>query len=236
MRRVKLWDLPVRLCHWLFVLLLPALWWTAETRDIDLHVKLGLGMLGLVAFRLVWGLVGSSSARFAAFLKGPGAVLGYLKGLSGPQQPSVGHNPAGGWSVVILLTLLAVQVTIGLFAQDVDATHSGPLNHLVSYDTGDRMRHWHELGFNLILAFVVLHIAAVGYYLFAKKDNLVRPMVTGSRDLPESLAAPRIAPWWRAVLVALFAALLALWIGIGAPLSKAEYDAARQAPPAEDYM
>lgn len=236
MRGVKLWDLPVRICHWAFVLLLPALWWTAEKRDIDLHVKLGLVMLGLVVFRLVWGLVGSSSARFASFIRGPVAVLGYLKGLKGGHSPSAGHNPAGGWSVLALLTLLAAQVTIGLFTQDVDATHSGPLNYLVTYDTGDGLRHWHEWGFNLILAFVVLHLAAIAYYVIAKKDNIVRPMITGSRAFPQGVAAPRIAPLWRALAVGVLAALLAVWVGIGAPTSKAAYEASKQAPPAEDYM
>ena len=236
MRRTRLWDLPVRLVHWSFVALLPALWLSAENGKIDLHKTLGLIMLGLVVFRLLWGLYGSSTARFANFVKSPGAVLRYLKGVrSGETETAVGHNPAGGWSVVILLLLLAAQATVGLFTIDVDGIESGPLNYLVSYDMGDVLREVHELLFNLILAVVGLHVAAIVFYAVVKKDRLVPPMVTGSRDLPASLPAPRIAALWKAIPAILIAAALAWWVGKGAPRSLAELNAPPP-PSAADYM
>ena len=235
-RRTKLWDLPVRLVHWSFVALLPALWWTGEEGEIDLHRTLGLIMLGLVVFRVLWGLYGSSTARFASFVKGPRAVLAYVRGLRGGEHRAVaGHNAAGGWSVVILLSLLAAQVSVGLFAQDVDGIASGPLNYMVSYETGDALRGVHGLLFNLILLFAIVHIAAIIFYTFVKKDPLVPPMVSGSRDLPEDLPPPRIAPLWKAIPAAVLAAALAVWIGMGAPRSL-EQATAPPLPSAEDYM
>ncbi|MFM6932675.1 MAG: cytochrome b/b6 domain-containing protein [Novosphingobium sp.] len=237
LRRTRLWDLPIRVVHWSLVVLLPLMWWTAEEHDVDLHKTLGYGILALVAFRIIWGFVGSSNARFGQFLKGPGAVIDYVRGTfsGGPNKVHAGHNPAGGWSVLVLLLLLATQVGIGLFAQDVDGLASGPLAYLVSYDTADTMRERHELVFNLILAFVVLHIAAVLYYSLVKKDRIVPPMVTGSRDLPEDLTAPRIAPLWKAALVLAITSAFAWWIAMGAPTSLRQLT---QPPPpsAEDYM
>ncbi len=216
---IRLWDLPVRLVHWSFVALLPALWWSAETGRLDLHQTLGLVMLALVAFRLLWGAVGSETARFSAFLRGPRAVMGYVKGLrGGGHAPAAGHNPLGGWSVLTLLGLLAVQVTLGLFAQDTDAVGSGPLNHRVSWDTAEALTEAHELGFNLILAFVALHLAAIFYYRVIRRDDLVRPMLTGRRTFPSGTAEPRMAPLWRAGACAAVAAALAWWLSFGAPL------------------
>ena len=134
------------------------------------HILLGEVFLGLVVFRVLWGLVGSQTARFSAFLKGPRGVLGYIRGIPGPKRP--GHNPIGGWSVVAMLALLAVQIGLGLIAQDIDALKSGPLSHLVSYETSDAAREWHHLLFNGILVLVALHICAILFYLFVKRDNL----------------------------------------------------------------
>ena len=232
----RLWDLPVRLVHWSLPLLLAALWLSAEQGKLDLHKTLGLVMLGLLAFRLLWGFVGSSTARFASFVAGPGRVLAYVRGLRGEAQaaPAVGHNPLGGWSVLALLGLLTVQVGLGLVAQDTDAVESGPLNYLVSYDTGKLAGEIHEAVFNLILLMVAIHLAAIAYYHFAKRDNLIAPMVTGSRRFAVPVIAARMAPWWRAVVCAILAAALAWWIALGAPKPG-------QAPPtkqmdASEYM
>src|SRR5687768_2369014 len=113
-RRIRLWDLPVRLVHWAFVLLLPALWWTAEEGEIEWHRRLAYMMLALLLFRLLWGFFGSATARFSQFVKGPAGILSYLRDRPGPRV--VGHNPLGGWSVLLLLGLLATQVALGLFA------------------------------------------------------------------------------------------------------------------------
>jgi len=229
---IRLWDLPVRLVHWSFVALLPALWWTAENDRLDLHRTLGLVMLGLVAFRLLWGLVGSETARFSAFVRGPRTVLGYVKRLRGGMHvPAAGHNPLGGWSVLTLLGLLALQVTLGLFAQDTDALQPGPLNHLVSWDAGELLTEVHELVFNLILAFVALHLATIFYYRVIRRDDLVRPMLTGRRTFPAGTAEPRMAPLRRAAACAGLAAALAWWLAQGAPLPGEEPAAEEQIMP-----
>jgi cytochrome b len=236
LRKTRLWDLPIRLVHWSLVLLLPAMWWTAENDNLSLHMTLGYVAVAIVLFRIIWGFVGSSNARFSQFLKGPGAVAGYLRGFfSGePAKAHAGHNPAGGWSVIILLLLLAAQVGLGLFALDEDNVGS-PLTSMVEYDTARSLAEIHELGFNLILAFVVIHIAAVLYYSLVKKDRIVPPMVTGSRDLPEDIEAPRIAPLWKAAVVLVITGAFAWWISKGMPTSLEQLN---EPPPAsmEDFM
>ncbi len=236
LRKTRLWDLPIRLVHWSLVVLLPLMWWTAENDNLSLHMTLGYVALAIVLFRIIWGFVGSSNVRFSQFLKGPGAVADYLRGFlsGGPAKAHAGHNPAGGWSVIILLLLLAAQVGLGLFALDEDNVGS-PLTSMVDYETARSLADIHELGFNLILAVVGIHIAAVLYYSVVKKDQIVPPMVTGSRDLPEDVEAPRIAPLWKAAVVLMITAAFAWWISKGAPTSLEQLN---QPPPAsmEDFM
>ena len=213
---VALWDLPVRAIHWAFVLLLPVLWWTGEEGEIELHKTIGIVMLGLLIFRILWGFVGSSTARFANFLRGPAAVLGDLRNTA--SGPVVGHNPVGGWSVVALLLVLLAQVAFGLFAQDVDGIESGPLSYLVDYDSADAAREWHHLVFNVILGLVALHVIAILYYLFRRRDNLIAPMISGRRTFAEPVEAPRLAPAWRVAACAAVAGAVAWWVSLGAPL------------------
>jgi cytochrome b len=175
-------------------------------------------MLGLVVFRILWGLVGSSTARFTGFVRGPAAIRAYLASArSGSGKPVVGHNPLGALSVLGLLGALGLQVALGTIAQDTDAVASGPLNHLVSWDTAVAASEAHEVVFNLILVLIALHIAAILYYRFVKRDNLVAPMVTGRKAFPVDVPAPRIAPLWRALVVALVAAGVAVWLSWGVP-------------------
>ena len=216
--RIKLWDVPVRVIHWALVLMMPALWWTAESGDLTLHKQLGYAMLALVVFRLFWGFAGSTTARFASFLKGPRAIGTYASGLFGKEREIiVGHNPLGGWSAAALLLLLAAQIAIGLFAQDVDGIESGPLSYLVSYDTADAARGWHHFLFNVLLGFIALHVAAILFYLFVKHDNLVGPMITGSKGFGSAVTQPWFAPMWRIAVGALLSAALAWWISEGVP-------------------
>jgi cytochrome b len=213
MQPVRLWDWPVRLIHWSFVLLMPALWWTWKANEIQLHETLGYVTLGLVAFRLLWGVFGSQTARFAAFVRGPKAIWSYLRGTA---EPTAGHNPIGALSVIALLGLLAAQVVIGLFTQDVDGIESGPLTYLVSYETADAARHWHGLLFNVLLGLIVLHLCAILFYAVVKRDNLVGPMLTGRKRM--DVAEPRFAPWWRIAVGIAISAGLAYWVSRGCPL------------------
>ena len=209
--RVRIWDRPTRLFHWLVVALVPAMWWTAEEELTEIHMILGRTMLGLVLFRLLWGVFGSSTARFANFVKGPGAVLAHLRGKAGHL---VGHNPLGAFSVVALLLLLAVQVGLGLFASDEDGIYSGPLAHLVGADASETLTERHETMFDVLLVLIGLHVAAIVYYTWFKRQDLVGPMVTGRGEAPEAAAPMRPASRWRFVLAASSAAAIAFFLGV----------------------
>lgn len=193
---VRVWDWPVRLTHWAFVACLAVSWWSAEQRAMDWHRYSGYALLGLLVFRIYWGLFGSSSARFASFVHGPGNVVSYIRGAR--EHRDAGHNPLGGWSVAAMLTLLLAQVLIGLFVSDVDGLESGPLSHLVSFGTSRTLAEIHETVFNVVLGLVVLHVAAILFYLLAKRDNLIVAMLTGRRRA-KGMISMVPAPAWRIV-------------------------------------
>lgn len=217
--RVKLWDLPVRIIHWSFVVLLPALWWTWKSGDMATHRLLGYVMLGLLVFRLFWGFAGSATARFATFVKGPRAVAGYMSRLFAKEgEPVIGHNPLGAWSVVALLGTLIAQVCLGLFTQDVDGIESGPLTYLVSYDTADAARHWHGLLFDALLWLVGIHLCAILFYLVVKRDNLIGPMISGNKRWPMPVAPQAGAPTWRIVAGIALAVAISWWVSQGCPI------------------
>lgn len=215
--RVRVWDLPVRICHWSFVVLVPIMWWTAENSEMRWHMRAGTLLLALLLFRILWGFFGSSTARFTSFVKGPGAVIAYLRGIWDKHGEVLGHNPAGGWSVVALLLVLSTQVTLGLFAGDPFDGATGPLNDLVGVSTAGQFTDWHELLFNVILALVGLHVAAIAFYLMGLGDNLIGAMISGKRDASEVPAAMAPVPAWRAFACAAVAAGVAAWVYNGAP-------------------
>ncbi|MCB1689561.1 MAG: cytochrome b/b6 domain-containing protein [Halioglobus sp.] len=202
-----LWDIPTRVFHWLIVCCLPLAWWSAEEHRYDLHQWIGYSVLVLVATRIVWGFTGSRHSRFVDFLVGPGAVLSYLRG---GRASSAGHNPLGGWSVVLLLSLLLLQAVSGLFNSD-DVLFSGPLYYWADTGFRDAMGVVHDVAFNALLALVCLHIFAVLYHQFRLKENLVQAMLRGSAPGREGRARP-VAWWWAALLLGLLA--LALWWGL----------------------
>ena len=207
--KVRIWDAPTRLFHWLLVVLVALLWWSAEEEKLDLHLTLGLVILGLLVFRLLWGLFGSSTARFANFVRGPRAMLAYLSGRAGFV---LGHNPLGALSVVALLGLVSVVVGLGLFAGDEDGLYSGPLAHLIDPDLSEELTDLHEDSFNVLLVLIAIHVAAIVYYRLIKRDDLVTPMVTGMREAPEGTAPMVAASWWRFALAVAAAAGIAWWI------------------------
>ncbi len=181
--RVRVWDVPIRLVHWLIVLLIGLSWWTAETGRLEWHSYSGYGLLALLLFRLYWGFFGSSTARFANFVRGPGAVIDYLKSrwVTAP-----GHNPLGALSVIALFALLAAQIVLGLFSVDVDGIESGPLSLYVSFEAGRVAAKWHDRVFGVLQWVVVLHVVAVLFYVWVKKQNLIGAMFSGRRDYATS--------------------------------------------------
>ena len=207
--RVRVWDVPVRLCHWLIVLFVAASWWTAETKRMDWHRYSGYALLALAVFRVYWGFFGSSTARFAEFVRGPRTVVGYLRGR---WAAIPGHNPLGALSVLALLGLLLTQIVLGLFAVDVDGIESGPLSTYVSFDTGRAAADWHDTLFDALLWLIGLHVAAVLFYLLYKKENLIATMLHGMRAFPEGQAASvRTASWFRLIVGVVLAGLLT-WV------------------------
>lgn len=185
--RVRVWDLPTRLVHWLIVGCVGVSWWTAETGRLEWHRWSGYALLGLLVFRIYWGFFGSSTARFASFVRGPRAVFEYMRG---SWKIAAGHNPLGSWSVVALIVLLLAQVGLGLFAVDVDGIESGPLSMYVDFDTGRDAAKLHDVLFNVLLAVVCVHIVAVLFYAIFRKENLVGAMVTGAREYRVADVAP----------------------------------------------
>lgn len=213
--RARLWDAPTRLVHWALVGLIAFAWWSAETGKMDWHRWSGYAVLHLLVFRLIWGVWGSANARFASFVKGPAATLAYLRTLPSRAKADMpGHNPAGAWSVLTILAVLIAQVATGLYAVDVDGIESGPLSDRVSFDLGRRMAHWHHWSFWALEALVLLHLAAIAFYLVWKRANLVRAMVTGRQEFSSD---PKLgfAPLWRAGVAAVIAAGLAWFVARG---------------------
>jgi cytochrome b len=207
------WDLPTRLFHWVLVGLLGFSWWSAENHRLDLHLISGIAVSGLILFRILWGFLGSETSRFAHFLRGPRAVRDYLRG--SPTGPAIGHNPLGGWSVILLLLLVAAQVATGLFAVDVDGIESGPLSHLVDFEQGRVAAEWHELSFNLLLVLSAIHVLAILFYLLVLRRNLVRPMITGFIPAVSGSTSAQKAPPWRLVAAVAVAGAFAYGVANG---------------------
>ncbi|MFL6856623.1 MAG: cytochrome b/b6 domain-containing protein [Allosphingosinicella sp.] len=209
--RVRIWDAPTRIVHWAMAALIPFSWWTATHDQLERHRASGYALLGLLLFRLIWGVAGSETARFARFVKGPRAILAYLRG-AGPA--AAGHNPLGALSIVAMLAALALQIGLGLFAVDEDGIESGPLSWRVDFDTARWAAGLHHKMFWLVAGLAALHVAAILFYAIRRRRNLVTPMVTGRAQAEGE--APAMAPWWRAVIVAAVAAGLAWFVASGA--------------------
>jgi len=207
--RVKIWDVPVRLAHWSLVVLIAFSWWSGSEGGnmMTYHMWSGYCILTLVLFRLVWGFIGSSPARFSTFVRGPRAVGRYLGTMRRRQASGhPGHNPVGGWSVVLMLASIGVQAGTGLFAND-DIMTEGPLYRWVSKATSDLLTSIHHFNFNVLLVLVGLHVAAVPFYLFYKSENLVGAMFTGMKRVAGPMEELRMAGATRAVAAFLAAAV-----------------------------
>lgn len=193
---VLVWDLPVRLFHWLMVASFAGAWLTAESERWRLvHATLGYTLAGLIVFRLVWGFLGSRHARFADFVRGPRAVARYLKSLvAGRAEHHVGHNPAGALAIVLLLALGAVTTAAGwAIYNDIG---------------GEWLEEAHEAAATLMMAVVGVHVAGVLVSSWLHRENLVRGMITGRKA---GTPADAIASPWRSVAVVMLVAVLGFW-------------------------
>ncbi len=208
---MRVWDAPTRLFHWAIVVLVAVSYTSVQLDWLDIHFLSGYTLLTLLLFRLAWGFVGSETSRFHQFLRSPLAGFRHLAQFTRREPDNeVGHNAAGGWMILVLLGLLAVQVTTGLFSND-DATADGPLRHLVSKATSDRISSVHAFNFNLILAAIGLHVLAILAYALIKKHNLLWPMITGRKRLPGATRQPRMASPLLALLILALAGCI-VWV------------------------
>jgi cytochrome b len=203
---IQVWDAPTRLFHWAIVVLLCTSWLAERRGWTELHFLSGYSILALLLFRLAWGFVGSETSRFSRFLKSPLAALRHLAHLYRREPDTeIGHNAAGGWSVLLMLVLLAVQVATGLCAND-DANTEGPLFKYVGKDWSDWLSHIHAVNFKLIQIAVAAHIVAIIVYAVVKRHDLARPMITGRKYLPDAISPPAIANPVRALILFAIAA------------------------------
>ena len=218
---MRVWDGATRLFHWSLVVLiavsyLSVTFATGTRADLlmRIHLASGEAILALLLFRLAWGVIGSQTARFSQFLGNPLHAFGHLaKMFRREPDLQVGHNPAGGWMVVLLLLLLSVQVGTGLFANDDGATE-GPLMHLVGKAGSDTLSEIHSVSFNLLMVAMAVHVITIVLYAVFKGQNLTRPMITGKKKLPAATRAPRMASPLLAGLVFVIAAGIAAAVAL----------------------
>lgn len=210
--RVRVWDGPTRLFHWAIVLLIAAAYVCWRLDWIDWHQRVGEAVLALVCFRLLWGWFGSETSRFSHFCASPAVALRHLRELL-HREPDrqVGHNPAGGWMVLLLLALLLGETLTGVFVA-YDVADEGPLTEHTPAVLANAISALHSLLWDALLAAVALHLLAVLTYAVAKGQNLAGPMITGFKRLPAGTPAPRVAAPWRAWMLAGCGALTAAFI------------------------
>jgi cytochrome b len=215
------WDLPLRLFHWLLVLSIAASWYTAENSEeyvtagenvysyTQIHFWLGYWCLGLIAFRILWGFIGPKHARFASFLAGPGRLVGYGRTVfQRNSTPTVGHNPLGGWMVVVMILMIGAQAVTGLFLIDNTEIYSAPYHSAVAAETAGSLARFHHINFDVLLWVMGLHVLAILFYVVYKRQNLVGPMFTGSKaamSVPEREAITG-SQWLKALIVILVCA------------------------------
>lgn len=213
---VAVWDWPVRLAHWVIVVLVVALITTGKIGNDALvwHIRCGETLLAVVLFRVAWGFAGSGNAHFASFVRGPAAVARYVRSLlRGPHEVHATHNPLGGWMVIALLLAMLVQAGTGLMTQD-DIGNEGPLVKVVSDALSESAGYVHRRAWWVVAALAVVHVAAVLAYLVVLRDNLVRPMFTGEKRLPAGAADPTgaTASTGRAVVLLAACAGIVWWV------------------------
>jgi cytochrome b len=202
-RTVLVWDIPIRVFHWLIVALVVAAYATWRLNWMVLHGWVGDAVLTLLLFRLMWGFLGSETARFSRFLTSPRIAVQHLKNaLRREPDRQMGHNPAGGWMVLLLLALLLAETLTGLYVAN-DIADEGPLTELVPAWVANAIAASHAILWDALMAAIVLHVLAIAGIAAIKGQNLLRPMITGTKVLPASTPAPRVGSAARAGLLLL---------------------------------
>ncbi len=213
-KKIKVWDIPTRLFHWLTVGLLFSLWWTADSGEMEWHQICAYSFMVLIIFRLLWGVIGSETARFSDFIAGPKKVMAYVTGKK--TSPVVGHNPLGGYMVLFMLAVLSLQLVSGLFSSD-DIFTEGPLYSMVSSDVSRWFTWLHKVNFNVILACIILHISVILIYAI-RGNNLVSAMISGNKKLSDEELSmlsntPKMASSILAMsLVLILSAVIGYWL------------------------
>ena len=213
MPKQRVWDLPVRLTHWLLAALIAFSWWSVKYHHTDWHIWSGFAILTLLLFRLMWGVVGSSTARFANFVRGPRQLVRYLRG----DWRGLGHTPLGALSILALYFVTLSQVLLGLFNEDDDGLFAGPLANHLSPDTTDKIRDLHETNFYILLGLIGLHIAAIIYFRVVRGKKLTKPMITGRTAIDTRAEPMRPGKWWAAPICLALALAITRWVVAGAP-------------------
>jgi len=187
-------------------------WWSVHHHHTDWHIWSGCAILTLLIFRLLWGFVGSSTARFSRFVRGPTAVLAYLRG----GWRGIGHTPLGALSILALFGAVAIQAGLGLISEDEDGIYTGPLSGLVSINTSDMARDIHELWFDVVVGLIVLHVAAIIFFRLRGR-KLTLSMITGRAALGPGIQPMRPGKWWAALICLAVSIGIVRWIVAGAP-------------------
>lgn len=198
---VIVWDLAVRVFHWSLALAIAAAFVTHWLGERQLHMYAGYAAASLVVFRILWGILGSETARFGQFVRGPGALLAYLE--TGARD-RLGHNPLGALSVLAILVAVLLQAGSGLFAND-DIFFDGPWAGVLTKDTSDSVTGYHDLNKNILIALIALHLGAV-YWYRRKGEDLLGPMLSGRKTVAPGTVEPRRRPLWLALVLLAVAA------------------------------
>ena len=212
-QRIRVWDLPTRIFHWVLAILVVFSFTTGKMGGswLGWHMKSGYAILTLVLFRIAWGIAGSETSRFASFVRGPGAFLRYAGDIVAKRKhATIGHNPMGGWTVLVMLALLLSQASSGLFADDEIATQ-GPLAVKVSNAVIAKMTALHYYNGWALIGTVLIHVIAIATYWMAWRENLVAPMWTGWREA-EGAAQPALRGAWIAAVVVSLSAGFVYWL------------------------
>lgn len=227
-KHLLVWDLPLRIFHWLFACTVIASWYTSDQDNdlIELHMQLGYFALGLLIFRVLWGIVGTKHSRFTSFVPSPNRLFSYIKNWRNKKDViTAGHNPLGSLMVILMIILISLQAISGLFIND-DIYSSGPYYDSVSKEVEQVMMFLHHNIFDYMIAAIVLHLLAIAYYERVKKQSLILPMITGKKLASKVSKTDEIthSKLWVALVIMVGIAAFIYWLVVlNAPVIEEYY-------------